>query len=134
MYRKMTFGLVAALGLTLSNAKPADAQIVINVPGVRISGFGPAPSFGTVRHYHVQYRSPYWQERSFQDGFEAREFARYKESQGYEVDLRRHGFHIDVRFRMAHWQSYRTVNSHAAAHELERMLEYRGFQARIIHH
>ena len=131
MFRPMTYGVVAALGLTLANAKPAVAQPWISGPGFSISIGSP---YHQQRHYHVQYRTLYWQERSFHDRFEAGEFARYKESQGYEVDLHRHGYHFDVLFRMPQWQTYRTVNSHGAAHELERMLEYRGFQTRVVHH
>jgi hypothetical protein len=142
-----SFALAAATALGLASTASAQFGVSVVLGGVRRPApivvapapvvvhrpvFVPSPVI-VQRHYHVEYRLP-WQERVFHCPIEARQFERYQELNGYEAHTVRHGFHYDVRYRPRGWQHYRTVGSHHAAHHLERQLEFRGMQARVVHH
>jgi hypothetical protein len=150
MFRSFALAAATALGL----ASTASAQFGLNVVvgGARPAPVvvAPAPVFVqrpvvvqrpvfvpspviVQRHYHVEYRLP-WRERVFHCPIEAGQFERHQELSGYEAHTIRHGLHYDVRYRPRGWQHYRTVGSDFAAHQLERQLELRGMQARVVHH
>lgn len=127
VFRNLALAAVAALGL----ASTASAQFAIlprSTPGVVI-----APRPIVIQHYHVQYRLP-WQERVFTCPIEAGAFERRQEALGYRAYTTGHGLHFHVRYRLPGWQPYRTVNSDLVAHQLERQLELRGLDARVVHH
>lgn len=142
MFRNFAYAAIATLGLA-AGAGTADAQFKVNIgigapivaasPVVPVTPIQAAP-FHAHKHYHVQYRQLVWKERIFDSPFEARHFADFKDSEGFETILVRHGYHWHVRYRLLGWRTFRTVSSHAYAHELERLLEFRGFDARVIHH
>lgn len=115
MFRKAAYASIATLGLMMVAAAPAQAS----------------PWDG---HYHVQYRLSTWGEKTFHNYFEARIFQQAQASRGYETSLVSHGLHWDVRYRLPQWRTYRTVDSHHQAHSLERFLEHRGYQVRLVHH
>ena len=85
-------------------------------------------------HYHVEYRLPFWHERSFFSPSVAQEFADTMRLRGFEVLVVRHFDQFDVRYRLPYWQPYRTVRNHSLAHALADTLLARGYQARVIHH
>jgi hypothetical protein len=116
MFRTLT---LAALGVLAGAALPVSAQ---------------QPGFVQEQHFHVKYRLPTWQERTFDSRIEAERFAELKRSQGFEVRVERHGDHFHVRYRMTDWRTYRTVYSHALAHQIQDMLRDRGFQVEVAHH
>jgi hypothetical protein len=161
MLRKMTLSAVAVMGLLAATAAPAMAQsskklrIEIGIGGGGGGGYGGGfgggigvgigggygggigggyrPDFD--RHYHVQYRVVRWEERVFDSRFAAERFADRLRFEGYLVTIERHRDHYHVRFRTGgDWRTYRTVFSHREAHDLERYLESRGYEARVIHH
>src|SRR2546430_15263291 len=113
MSRSIALASLATVGLTLSPTPPAQAS--------------PPP----YPHYHVQFRSPIWLERTFDSPARAHHFADLKRSEGFEVHVAHHGYHFHVRYRSFDWRTYRTVHSHAYAHELADMLRSRGYQARV---
>ena len=131
MFRQMLYPTLTALGFLWMGGAVSAQPLVFTSPSFR-----PGPGYGHKHghHFHVQYRQLAWEERSFSHRYEARRFAELKEDQGFETRLVRHGGHWDVQYRMPHWQTYRTVPSHRQAHDLEHYLEYRGYQARVIHH
>jgi hypothetical protein len=120
MLRKITLASLATLGLLMIGAAPAQAA--------------PPVYPDHVHHYHVQYRSPFWKERSFDCHEYAHEFEHRMRRQGFQAHVVHHGDHFHVRYRMLNWHTYRTVPSHRLAHELEHLLEARGYQARVVHH
>jgi hypothetical protein len=115
MLRKITLASLATFGLLMIAAAPVQA----------------APP---VRHYHVEYRAPFWKEREFDFHEHAHEFEHRLRRQGFEAHVIHHGDHFHVRYRMVAWRTYRTVFSHHLAHELEDMLQARGYQTRVVHH
>jgi hypothetical protein len=119
-----------ATALTVSAvAAPVRAQVILHtVVSTRPSYLIP------VQTYTVQFRSLAWNERIFHNPVDAREFELLKRAEGFETTIVRHGYHTHVSYRLPYWQSYRTVSSHHFAHELARNLEYRGFEARVIHY
>jgi hypothetical protein len=141
-----SFALAAATALGLASTASAQFGVSVVVPVhrpvpvvpvvapvvVQRPVFVPSPVV-VQRHYHVEYRSP-WQERVFHCPIEARRFERLQELNGYEAYTVAHGLHYDVRYRPRGWQHYRTVGSDHVAHLLERQLELRGLQARVVHH
>jgi hypothetical protein len=116
MFRTLT---LTALGILAGAALPASAQ---------------QPGFVQEQDFHVKYRLPTWQERTFDGHFEANRFAELKRGQGFEVRVERHREHYHVRFRMTDWRTYRTVCSHAMAQQIQDMLRDRGFQVEVAHH
>ena len=85
-------------------------------------------------HYHVEYRLPFWQERSFLSPGLAQEFADTMQLRGFEVLIVRHFDHFDVHYRLPYWRTYRTVHRHSLAHELADTLLARGYEVRVVHH
>ena len=137
MFRNFALAAVTALGLASTASAQFGVNVVLPAPRpapmiVQRPVFVPGPIVAH-HHYHVEYRLP-WQERSFTSPFEARQFERFQELNGYEAHTEQHGFHYDVHFRPRGWQRYRTVGSDFLAHQLERQLELRGMQARVVHH
>lgn len=116
MFRTIACTSVAALGMLMLGAAPAQAQT-----------FAP-------HHYHVEYRLCNWTERVFRSHALAHEFADAKLSQGFEAKVVHHGRHFHVEYRLPAWRTYRTVNSHSYAHELQDMLRARGYETRVVHH
>jgi hypothetical protein len=140
MFRNFALAAATALGLASTASAQFGVSVVLPVPRpaplvpvvVHRPVFVPSPVI-VHRHYHVEYRLP-WQERVFACPIEARQFERFQELNGYEARTVRHGLHYDVRYRPRGWQHYRTVGSDFVAHQLERQLEVRGLQARVVHH
>jgi hypothetical protein len=122
MLRKAIYASVVAVVFGMAAAAPANAQ---PLPGLHDHHD---------HHYHVQYRMPEWRERDFISHRAAHEFADDMQRDGYVAFVEHHGRHYHVRYRMMGWRTYRTVESDRAAHGLERMLERRGYQARVVHH
>ena len=153
MTRRFAYTVLASLGCMLGlAATPANAQFQLKIgggygnPGIYV-GTGPklvpgvypsvsyaGSSYHADHHYHVKYRQPLWKEQTFHSRYEARRFADYKASQGFETIILPHGLHFDVRYRMLHWATYQTVHSDGAAHRLEHYLESQGYQAKVVHH
>ncbi len=121
--------ILATAATLAAAASPVHAQVILPVV------VSPRPSYVIpVSTYTVQFRSLDWTERVFHNPLEAREFELLKRAEGFETRVFLHGYHTHVSYRLPYWQSYRTVTSHHLAHELARSLEYRGFEARVLHY
>lgn len=116
MFRTMTMACVATLGILGWTAAPTEA----------------AP-FHSHRPMDVQYRSPFWKEQVFTCPIEANAFERERLSKGFEVRRILYGNLIHVGFRMPYWTTFQTVDGHHHAHDVERFLESRGYEARVLH-
>ncbi|MCS7046001.1 MAG: hypothetical protein NZO58_06570 [Gemmataceae bacterium] len=90
----------------------------------------PAPIWNRV--YLVQVRTWTWSERTFANDRDAVRFAQAMRSQGRAAYVQRHAWHTRVRFQVPAWQTYQVTYNHFQAHQLERWLEWRGFDARVI--
>jgi hypothetical protein len=126
------FAIVTALSLGLSGSTVRAQVILPGVPAINppVQVLSPVVPF---RVFQVQVRQLEWRERSFANPFDAREFALVKRSEGFETIMIRHTFHTHVRYRLPLWTTYRTVSSHHTAHELVRHLQFRGYEARVVH-
>jgi hypothetical protein len=131
MFRLFALTALAALGIS-STASAQFVYLPRVTPAVVVAP-RPYVVHHNVHHYHVQYRSP-WEEHVFTCPIEARAFERRQELLGYQAHTSGHGPHFHVRYRLPGWQPYRTVGSDFHAHQLERQLELRGLNARVVHH
>lgn len=156
MFRIMTLtaAVLALLGATLSTAQagPFDPPVRFHYGPPVAPAYGPptyaVPSYSTshynppapiVRrrhhdHVHVQYRLPYWREQVFGNPFVARNFEQERISKGFEVSTMCVGGEHIVRYRMIGWNTYQTADCFDEARDMERYLESRGYQVRLIPH